>query len=91
MAGKLNISLGPGQLAWLKSRRVKGGFDSPSDVVRDLIRREQEKEWAGIEEQFEALNKHDAAPGPPPIGELMPIVRQVKKELRRRHENNRRA
>jgi len=44
----LNISLAEEQKGWLNSRRETGGFSSQSDVVRDLIRSEQEREKAAL-------------------------------------------
>ena len=55
MAETLNISLAPGQLAWLKASKAEEGFATASDVVRDLIRRQQEKERADLHAEFEAL------------------------------------
>jgi len=49
MPETLNISLAPGQLAWLKARKEQEGFATASDVVRDLIRRQQEMERAALE------------------------------------------
>jgi Arc/MetJ-type ribon-helix-helix transcriptional regulator len=55
MAETLNISLAPGQGAWLKARQEEEGFASASDVVRDLIRRQQEKERADLQAEFETV------------------------------------
>ena len=87
MAETLNISLAPGQLAWLRSRKEEEGFATASDVVRDLIRRQQEKERAALEADFEKL-KNDGAREMEPVDEIMKVVRQVKKE---RREANRRS
>jgi antitoxin ParD1/3/4 len=89
MAETLNISLSPGQLAWIKSRKEQGGFASSSDVIRDLIRREQEKHWLVLQAQFKEMDKKDAGSGPEPVEEIMEIVGKVKRERRQRHEANR--
>lgn len=81
MAETLNISLAPGQLAWLKARQDEEGFASASDVVRDLIRKHQEKERADLRAEFEGL-KHEGATGPEPVDEIMKVVSRVKKERR---------
>ena len=81
MPETLNISLAPGQLAWLKARQDDGGFASASDVVRDLIRRQQEKERADLRSEFEIL-KSEGAAGAEPVDEIMKVVRRVKKERR---------
>jgi Arc/MetJ-type ribon-helix-helix transcriptional regulator len=81
MAETLNISLAPGQLAWVKARKEEEGFATASDVVRDLIRRQQEKERADLRAAFEML-KEDGAVGPEPVDEVMKVVTRVKKERR---------
>ena len=87
MSDTLNISLAPGQLAWLKTRKEEEGFATASDVVRDLIRRQQEKERAELRAEFEML-KEDGEAGTEPVDEIMKIVTRVKKE---RHEARRRS
>ena len=87
MAETLNISLSPGQLAWVKSRKEQEAFASASDVIRELIRREQEKERSALATEFDRLDK-DGAAGPEPVEEIVSAVRKVKKELRR-HEADR--
>lgn len=81
MAETLNISLAPGQLAWLEARQMEEGFASTSDVVRDLIRRQQEKERTDLQAEFELL-REDGAPGPEPVDEIMSVVSRVKKTSR---------
>jgi antitoxin ParD1/3/4 len=83
MAETLNLSLSPGQLAWIKSRKAGGGYASASDFIRDLIRREQEKEWTTLQASFLQMSK-DGAPGPEPVEEIMAVVRKVKRERRRK-------
>ena len=39
---QLNISLPDGLKAWTEARVAEGRFASPSDYVRDLIRRDQD-------------------------------------------------
>lgn len=81
MAETLNISLAPGQLAWLKARKEEEGFATASDVVRDLIRREQERQRTDLRAEFESL-KVDGAFGEEPVDDLMRLVSKVKKERR---------
>jgi Arc/MetJ-type ribon-helix-helix transcriptional regulator len=87
MAETLNISLAPGQLAWLKARKEEEGFATTSDVVRDLIRRQQEKERADLRAEFETLER-DGAPGPEPVDEIMKVVAEVKRERREAHRRS---
>ena len=87
MPETLNISLAPGQLAWLKARKEQEGFATASDVVRDLIRRQQEMERAALEVAFGKL-QGDGSPHPEPVEEIMKVVTRVKKE---RRETNRRS
>ena len=49
--------------------------------MRDLIRRQQEKERALLEAEFEKL-KDDGAKGSEPVEEIMAIVGKVKKQRR---------
>ena len=84
MAETLNISLAPGQLAWLKARKQEEGFATASDVVRDLIRRQQETERAALSAEFDKL-KGEGMAGPEPVAEIMKVVRKVKKERRETH------
>ncbi|MGO9202183.1 MAG: type II toxin-antitoxin system ParD family antitoxin [Limisphaerales bacterium] len=63
IAETLSIPLIPGQLAWLKARKQEGGFATASDVVRDLIRRQQEKERAHLRAEFDIL-KREGRPAP---------------------------
>jgi Arc/MetJ-type ribon-helix-helix transcriptional regulator len=87
MADTLNISLAPGQLAWLKSRKEEEGFATASDVVRDLIRRQQEKDRSELAAGFEKL-KEDGAPDAEPVDEIMEIVSEVKRERREAHRRS---
>jgi Arc/MetJ-type ribon-helix-helix transcriptional regulator len=87
MAETLNISLAPGQLAWLKARKEEEGFATASDVVRDLIRRQQEKERADLRAEFETL-KADGAAGREPVEQIMKVVTRVKKERREAHRRS---
>ena len=90
MVQTLNISLTQEQLAWVRGKKDQGGFASASDVVRDLIRREQEKEAAQLEAEFEALAKCSDA-GPPPVERIVATARKVRKELLREHQAARRS
>ena len=91
MATTLNVSLSPDQAAWVKSRKDEAGFGSASDVIRDLIRRERDKELTRLEAEFEKMDKQDGAEGPAPVQEIVNRVRKVRKELLRRHEARPRA
>jgi Arc/MetJ-type ribon-helix-helix transcriptional regulator len=84
MAETMNISLAPGQLAWLKARKEEEGFATASDVVRDLIRRQQEKERTELRAEFEALRR-DGAASAEPVDDIMKVVHRVKKERREAH------
>ncbi len=86
----LNISLSQDQVAWVKSRREEGGFGSASDVIRDLIRRERDKELARLEAEFEKMDKRDGADGPAPVEEIVSRVKKIRADLLRRHETRRR-
>lgn len=77
----LNIAIAPGQLAWLKSRQQAGGFTSASDVVRDLIRREQEAEAAALAEEFRRLDLSGSSDAEPEI-KVLERVRRTKRERR---------
>jgi Arc/MetJ-type ribon-helix-helix transcriptional regulator len=90
MSATLNISLSPDQLAWIKGRKEQEGFATSSDVVRDLIRREQEREWERLKAQFEDLAQ-ESLPGPAPVGKIVAAVRKVRRELRPEYEAARRS
>ena len=81
MGESLTITLTPMQLAWVNARKEEEGFSSSGDVIRELIRREQEKEWAVLAAEFERLNNGSGGE-PEPVEEINRIVRQVKKERR---------
>ena len=80
MPSTLNISLTEEQKGWLNARREAGGFASASDVVRDLIRNEQEQERAALLAEFRGLEpdgSHEAEPAT-----VLDLVKQVKKARR---------
>jgi len=81
MAASLNISLAEGQLVWLKTKQHADGFASASDVVRDLIRREQEQERRALLAEFRTLES-DGDPGVEPVAHINRIVSRVKRERR---------
>jgi Arc/MetJ-type ribon-helix-helix transcriptional regulator len=87
MTDTLNISLAPSQLAWVRARKEDEGFASASDVIRDLIRRQQESERSALAAEFEKL-RDDGASGPEPVEDIMRIVRKVKKERREAHRRS---
>ena len=91
MATTLNVSLSQDQAAWVKSRREEGGFASSSDVIRDLIRRQRDKELARLEAEFEKMDKRDGADGPGPVEEIVGIVKKIRAELLKRYETGRRS
>ena len=70
-----------GQLDWLKTKQRADGFASASDVVRDMIRREQEQERRALLEEFCTLET-DGNPGVEPVAEINRVVSRVKKERR---------
>jgi len=86
MAVTLNISLSADQASWIRSRKEKGDFASVSDVVRDMIRREREKELATLEAEFDQMDKRDGVPGPAPVEKIVAACREVRKELLQRYE-----
>jgi antitoxin ParD1/3/4 len=81
MPSTLNISLTDDQKGWLNSRREAGGYASASDVVRDLIRSEQEAERRQLAQQFRAMQR-DGSNEPEPAAAVMARVRRIKKERR---------
>ncbi len=80
MAETMNIALTPLQAAWVTSRKQTGGFASATDVIRDLIRHEQDREDAALEAEFEKLQAQAPDSGPEPIEEINRICREVKRE-----------
>lgn len=76
----LNISLAEEQKSWLNSRREAGGFSSQSDVVRDLIRSEQEREKEALLKQFRQMER-DGSNEAEPAG-VLAMVKKVKKARR---------
>ena len=80
MAITLNISLAEEQKSWLNSRREAGGYASQSDVVRDLIRSEQEREKQALLTQFRQMEQDGSSEVEP--AEVLTLVKQVKKARR---------
>ncbi len=89
MAMTLNISLSQDQAARVKSRRQEVGFSSASDVIRDLIRRERDKELARLEAEFEKMDKRDGAYGPAPVDEIVSRVKKIRAGLLKPDETRR--
>ena len=89
MAVTLNISLSEEQASWIKARKENGDFASVSDVIRDLVRRERERELATLREEFEAMDKRDGVPGPEPVDEVLAICKKVRRRLLAKHETKR--
>jgi putative addiction module CopG family antidote len=81
MADTLNISLEAEQKGWLNNRRELGGYSSASDVVRALIRNEQEREQAALLKEFRDMES-DGSNEPEPAAEVLRLVKQVKKARR---------
>lgn len=81
MPSTLNISLADEQKGWLNSRREAGGFASSSDVVRDLIRSEQERETAMLINQFRRMET-EGSNDSEPVADVLAMVKQVKKARR---------
>lgn len=46
---QLNVSLPPALKSWIDHRVAEGRYSSPSDYVRDLVRKDQEAEPDEIE------------------------------------------
>jgi antitoxin ParD1/3/4 len=81
MPSTLNISLTDEQKGWLNSRKEAGGFASTSDVVRDLIRTEQEQEKQVLLNQFRKMEA-DGSNEAEPAAEILALVKKVKKGRR---------
>ena len=76
----LNISLAEEQKGWLNSRREAGGFSSQSDVVRDLIRSEQEREKTALLKQFRQMEPDGSDEAEPAA--VLALVKKVKQARR---------
>lgn len=76
----LNISLAEEQMGWLNSRREAGGFSCQSDVVRDLIRSEQEREKTALLKQFRQMEREGS--DQPEPAEVLAMVKKVQKARR---------
>ena len=81
MPSTLNISLTDEQKGWLNSRKESGGFASTSDVVRDLIRTEQEQEKQILLNQFRKMEADGSNEAEPAV-EILALVKKVKKGRR---------
>jgi antitoxin ParD1/3/4 len=81
MANTLNISLEAEQKSWLNTRKELGGYSSTSDVVRALIRTEQQREQAALLEQFKTM-EHEGSNQPEPEADVLRLVKRVKKARR---------
>jgi antitoxin ParD1/3/4 len=81
MASTLNISLTDEQKGWLNSRREAGGYASASDVVRDLIRNQQEAERQRLAQQFRDMEA-DGSSEPEPAAAVLASVQRIKKARR---------
>ena len=81
MPSTLNLSLTDEQKGWLNSRREAGGYASASDVVRDLIRSQQEVERQRLAQQFRDMEA-DGSSEPEPAAAVLASVRRIKKVRR---------
>jgi antitoxin ParD1/3/4 len=81
MPSTLNISLTDEQKGWLNSRREAGGYASTSDVVRDLIRSQQEAERQRLAQEFRDMEA-DGSNEPEPAAAVLARVKQIKKARR---------
>jgi Arc/MetJ-type ribon-helix-helix transcriptional regulator len=68
------------QKGWLNSRREAGGFSSQSDVVRDLIRSEQQRERAALLQQFRQMAADGSGEAEPAT--VLALVKKIKKARR---------
>ena len=87
----MNISLSQEQAAWVKSRKEEAGYASASDVIRELIRHERDKELERLEAEFDKMDKRDGADGPEPVEHIVKTSRKVRRELLKRDEAARRS
>lgn len=83
MADTLNISLEAEQKGWLNNRKELGGYSSTSDVIRALIRTEQERERTALLERYKAMENEGSTDAEPEAA-VLKIVQRVKKERRTR-------
>ncbi len=75
----MHISLPEAMKAWIEQRLKEGGFDSASDYVRHLIRKDQEREAAiGILQA--AIDEGVASGAPEPFD-----MERFKARMHRRH------
>ena len=81
MPSTLNISLTDEQKGWLNSRREAGGYASASDVVRDLIRSQQEVERQRLAQQFRDMEA-DGSSEPEPAAAVLMSVQRIKRARR---------
>ena len=77
----LKVAIGRSQLAWLKSRQEAGGFATIGDLIRELVRREQETEAAALAEEFRRLDS-DGSREAEPEASVLERVRRTKRKRR---------
>lgn len=80
MPSTLNISLTDEQKGWLNSRREAGGYASASDVVRDLIRSQQEAERQRLAQQFRDMEADGSSEQEPAA--VLASVQRIKRARR---------
>ena len=84
---KLKVSMGRSQLAWLKARQEAGGFANIGDLIRELVRREQETEARALTEEFRRLDADGSREAEPEAS----VLEQVHRTKRARRETARRS
>jgi putative addiction module CopG family antidote len=91
MATTLNISLSPEQASWVRARKHEGGYASASDVIRELIRHENEKESAQLQQDFNQMDRADGSDDAVPVEQIVGRVKKIRSKLMKHHEGDRRS
>ena len=72
----MNVSLPDGMKSWVESRARSGRYSNSSDYVRDLIRRDQERETVIAHMQQRVAEGLDSGAGAHSMDELREIARR---------------
>jgi len=72
----MNVSLPDGMKSWVESQARSGRYSNSSDYVRDLIRRDQEREAIIANMQQRVIEGIDSGAGSHSMDELREIARQ---------------
>ena len=72
----MNVSLPDGMKLWVESHARSGRYSNSSDYVRDLIRRDQEREAIIANMQQQVSEGIDSGAGNHSMDELREIARQ---------------